>query len=186
MRNTIRAAALVLLLSPCGAWSAQKHAYTLYTPPSGSFTVEIPEGWVPFEAETPRGVATHIIGPSEADGAWRASYHVHYFQKGKPGYVAPREAMKAFRERDKDTDRDVDQITVWRVDQQAAKMFQVREKRMLPSSRLPSEIVSLHHFYMFIPSGRDEYYMIKLSTTEKTFLDYRAEFRRFMKSFRSR
>jgi hypothetical protein len=181
------ALALALLLASAPFASAKsKHAYERYTPPSGSFTAEIPEGWVPFEEESPRGTVTHIIGPAEADGAFHAAYHVHYFEKGKPGWIPPREAMHAFRERDKLSERDVGQMTTWRVDAKPAKMFQVREKRVLPSSRLPSELVALHHFCMFVPAGRHEYYLIKLSTTEKTFLNYRAEFRRFMKSFRTR
>lgn len=177
--------ALALALAAAPA-AAEKRGYVLYTPPSGSFTAEIPEGWIPFEEESPRGTATHIIGPAEADGAWRASYHIHYFEKGKPGFLPSKEALRVFRARDKATDRDVGQMTTWRVDSKPAKMFQVREKRILPAQRLPAERVALHHFYMFVPSGRDEYYLIKLSTTEKSFLNYRTEFRRFMASFRTR
>jgi len=176
--------ALMLLAGPVSA--KPKWAYVRYTPPSGSFTAEIPEGWVPFEEESPRGTATHIIGPAEAQGAWRASYHIHYFEKGKPGFIPSKEAMRVFRKRDKSIDRDVGQMTTWRVDKKPAKMFQVREKRLLPSHKLPAERVALHHFYMFVPAGREEYYLIKLSTTEKNFLNYRAEFRRFMGSFRTR
>ena len=176
--------AAALLAAPASA--REKKIYLPYTPPSGLFSAEIPEGWAASEEETPRGIVTHIVGPSESKGSWHAAYHVHYFEKSKPGFVDSREAMKIFRERDKTTDRDADQMTTWRVDNKPAKMFQVRETRMLPGGRLPAERVSLHHFYMFVPSGRDEYYVIKLSTTEETFLDYRAEFRRFMASFRTR
>ncbi|PCI37659.1 MAG: hypothetical protein COB53_05840 [Elusimicrobia bacterium] len=183
--NKIIAFLILILLAPA-AGAKPKRNYIRYSPPSGSFSVEIPEGWVPFEEESPRGTATHIIGPAEASGAWRASYHVHYFEKGKPGFLPAKAAMRVFRNRDKGIDREVGQMTTWRVDKKPAKMFQVREKRILPANRLPAERVSLHHFYMFLPAGRTEYYVIKLSTTEKTFLNYRAEFRRFMSTFKTR
>ncbi len=60
----------------------------------------------------------------------------------------------------------------------------VREKRDSTFGRLPAERIDLHHFYAVVPDGRDAYFMIKLSVTEKSYLKYRAEFRRFLKSFR--
>ena len=65
-----------------------------------------------------------------------------------------------------------------------ARVFEVREERLVPPDRLPAELVSLHHFYAFVPDGKEDYFLIKLSTTEHDFLDYRRVFRHFIKSFR--
>ncbi|MFH1725655.1 MAG: hypothetical protein ABII00_13685 [Elusimicrobiota bacterium] len=156
--------------------------YVRYSPPSRTFSCEIPSGWTPMEEPTPRGSAVHIVGPQQARGAWRAAYHIHFFEKDKPGFVPSREALKAARRRD--AGRDVTGMSSRRVARRPARVFQVHEKRLLPAGRLPAELVALHHFYVFVPSGSDDYFVIKLSTTEEAFLDYRRELGRFLESFR--
>jgi hypothetical protein len=72
----------------------------------------------------------------------------------------------------------------WRVGRSPGRIFEVREERVLPEGRLPAKPVRLHHFYAFVSSGADEYFMIKLSCAEDDFVEYRNEFRRFLRTFR--
>lgn len=192
MRNFPTLLALLALASPCaargGAYSElaplPQGGLITYTSPSKSFIVDIPRGWESFESETPRGIAAHLIGPKLADGGWRAAYHVHYFEKGAPGFAPLREMLKTERKKNRTMQRQVTPTTTWRVDRKPAKIFEVREQRIAPYGRLPAERLSLHHFYAIVPNGINAYYMIKLSVTEDKYLDYREEFRRFLKSFK--
>jgi len=158
--------------------------YVPFTPRNRTFACEIPEGWTPMTRQNARGWSTHIFGPAEDAGSWRAAYHIHYYEKGRPGFLPLREFLKTERRRDKYTDRDVTPMTAWRVAKKPAKLFQVREKRILPSHTLPSQLKALHHFYLVLPGSGEDYFVVKLTTTEETYLDYRKEFRRFLKSFR--
>lgn len=192
MKNFLAALALLALASPGAAKggpssesaaTAQRGLIT-YISPSKSFIVDIPRGWEGFESASPRGIATHLLGPELADGGWRAAYHVHYFEKGAPGFAPLREMLKIERRKNRTMRRQVTPTTTWRVDRKPAKVFEVREERITRYGRLPAERLPLHHFYAIVPNGTNAYYMIKLSVTENRYLEYREEFRRFLKSFR--
>jgi hypothetical protein len=167
-------------------WSLERKdlGYETYAPQGGGFTCDLPAGWTRFMTKTPRGIAAHAIGPELAGGAVRAAYHIHLFEQGKPGYQPIAEYMKASRQRAKSSNRQSTAPTSWRVNKGPARVFEVREDRMLPVGKLPSQITTLHHFYALVPLGRNDYFVVKLSTTEESYLEYREEFRRLLKTFR--
>ena len=153
-----------------------------YTPPHRSFTCDVPTGWQPFEEETLQGTAVHFLGPAEADGAFRAAVHVHFIQRGWPGFVPIDAAVKRERRSDSQTSRDASPIVFWRAARAQARRFEVSETRQIPRDVLPSHPVQLHHYYVFIPAG-ESYFMIKLSSTRDTYLNYKPEFERLLSTF---
>lgn len=175
---------LLCALSLLG-WAAAAHAAAVpFSSQSAGFSCELASAdWAAFEEQSPRGVSVHFFGPAQARGAYRAAYHVHFFEKDRQGFLPVMEFMKVLREREKLSDRGATPPTVWRVSKRAARVFEAREERLLPTGRLPAELIALHHFYALVPAGGEGYFLIKLSTTEESFLDFRAEFRRFLESF---
>ena len=159
-----------------------KPKHFTYTPPHREFTCEVPTGWQAFQEETLQGSSVHFMGPAEADGAFRAAIHVHYIQRGKPGFVPLETAVKRERRSDSGTSRDVSPIVFWHAAKAQARRFEVNETRQLPRDVMPSRPVELHHYYVFIPAG-DSYFMIKLSSTRETYLNYKADFERLLSSF---
>lgn len=175
-------AALLLLSAP--AARAAKGGPT-FIPPSRSFTCELPgEAWTAFEEEGPRGLSTHILGPEEPDGAFRPALHVHVFDRGRPGFVSWQELLPKLRARDPELGRESTSMVSWRVDGKPARTFEVKEERLLPLDRYPAEWVTLHHFYALIPGAGDNYLLVKLSSTEKSYLNYRETFKRFLRGFK--
>jgi len=186
----MRLAALSLALAAlwaAGPAAAQEGSaqtrYPFFTPPSRLFSCEIPVGWSSFETETLRGKAVHIVGP-RGSGTLRPAYHIHHFDKTKPGFLPGKDALRRELKSDKASGRESSATVSVRAGRNTGKMFEVREERLLPEGRLPAKPARLHHFYAFLASGADEYIMIKLSCPEEDFVAYRQEFRRFLKSFR--
>lgn len=173
---------LSLLLAAGASVAAQEELP--YSPPSRAFSCTLPLGWTAFEAETPAGPVDHLVGP-EGPAGWRPAYHVHVMEKGKPGWRSPRETIKALRRSDDATERSASGLTSWRVARKPARLFEVREERLYPPGRLPQELLRLHHFYAFVPGVGEDYLIVKLTTREEEFLEYRKEFMRFLESLRT-
>jgi hypothetical protein len=175
----MRAAALLLLALPAGA------AVELlpYTPPSRSFSCLVPAGWTAFEQATPLGTAAHIWGP-EGPAGWRPAYHIHVVEKNKPGWRDPRQMLKELRRSDDASDRAPTALSSWRVAHKSARLFEVHERRMTPAGRLPAEALGVHHFYAYVPGVGADYLIVKLTTREDDYLEYRREFMRFLDSLR--
>ena len=162
---------------------ASEQGLIRYSPPSRMFACEIPAAWGSFEQTTPTGRSVHVVGPALKGGTWRAAYHVHYREKGKAGFVSMRQAIKNARHKDATSERESTSATTRRVGKKLAQVFEVREKRMLPTDLLPAALTDLHHFYAVVGAGGEDYIVIKLSVTEAVYLDYRPEFLRFLGSF---
>lgn len=169
----------ILLALPA---SAEEEAFP-YTPPGRSFSCSMPLGWTAFEQPTPAGTVTHIVGPESAAG-WRPAYHVHAFEKGTPAYLEPRAMLKALRRSDNASDREVTGLESWRVARKSARLFEVREQRFSPAGQLPGELLNLHHFYAYVPGVGEDYFIVKLTTRETEYLEFRSEFKRFLESMR--
>lgn len=163
-------------------FATSKPTHYTYTPPHGSFSCEVPVGWQSFEEETMQGTSVHFLGPAEANGAYRAAIHIHLIQQGRPGFVPIDAAVKRERRSDSATSRDASPIVFWHTANAQARRFEVTETRQLPREVMPSHPVQLHHYYVFIPAG-ESYFMLKLSTTQETFLNYKADFERLLSSF---
>ncbi|MFH2201497.1 MAG: hypothetical protein ABIJ96_00130 [Elusimicrobiota bacterium] len=183
--RTILHQAGILAAAPArrdGGAAPAKHVY--FQPPGRSFSADIPAGWDTVEEKTPRSISVHILGPDEAAGAWRAAYHVHFYEKDFQDYLPARDFLKRLHDREGPAKQEATPLRSLRVSGRAARIFEVRESRLLPHGRLPAATVTLHHYYAFIPASSDAYAVVKLSTTEETFLEYRKEYMRFLKSFR--
>lgn len=176
----MRTAALALLLALPS--SAQEEGAP-YTPPSKAFSCVLPMGWTAFEQTAPGGTALHIVGP-ETQAGWRPAYHIHVFEKGKPGWRPGRETLKALRRSEDEADRTVTGMNSWRVARKPARLFEARERRLFPPGRLPAELLDIHHFYAYVPGVGEDYLVVKLTTRESEYLDYRKEFTRFLESLR--
>jgi len=182
------AALLAFMLAAPMAFSQEilpqepKLNHLLYTSPRRIFSCEVPKGWQAFEEEALQGSSAHFLGPAVADGAFRAAINVHFMQKGSPGFITLENAVKRERQSDKDSSRDSSSIIYGRLAGNQSRRFEVTETRQLPREVLPSRPTVLHHYYVFLNAG-DGYFMIKLSTTRETYLDYRPDFERLLSTF---
>lgn len=172
---------LLLLAALFALPSAAAEDLVPYSPPSRSFSCSLPVGWTAFEQATPVGTVAHIVGP-EVTAGWRPAYHVHSVEKDKPGWRKPRQMLKALRRSDDSAKRSSTGLVSWRVGRKSSRIFEVSERRVVPAGRLPSELLGLHHFYAYIPGVGDDYFVVKLTTRESDYLDYRKEFYRFLDS----
>ncbi|MBI3549583.1 MAG: hypothetical protein HY078_11135 [Elusimicrobia bacterium] len=185
MSRNRRELLLVLLLgaAAAAAWS-QEMKYVAFTPARRNFTCEVPPSWPSLEEDTPSGPATHLIGPADANGAWRAAIHVHYMQKGAPGFIPLDDQLKRVRRSDKGTDRESSPLFRWRVGRYPARRFEVVEQRIVARNRLPAQPLHLHHYYAFVPAGGHDYFVVKLSSTRDSYLEYRNAFDHLLNTFR--
>ncbi|MBI5245187.1 MAG: hypothetical protein HY922_16110 [Elusimicrobia bacterium] len=154
--------------------------YVSYMPPSGGFVCDVPNGWSALEESSPHGMSTHFFGPRR--GLIRPAFHVHLLVKEALGFLPFSEALKRARSSSSAAKREVTSQQAWRVCDRPSRMFEARERRLIPPDALPAESAMLHHFYAFVPAGED-YFIVKLTVDEDEFQDYRSEFRRFLKSF---
>jgi len=158
--------------------------YKPYTSTKGTFACDIPvSGWQPFEEETPFGSSAHFLGPVEESGGWRAALHVHFLDKAQAGFVPIDDAVKRERKSDSLAERESGSVRRVRVARASARRFDVTETRLAPPDRLPASSIVIHHFFAFVPAG-DGYFIVKLSTSRDTYLEYRELFDRVLQSFR--
>lgn len=163
---------------------ANASAFKPYTSSRGAFACDMPvSGWAAFEEETPFGSSAHFFGPVEESGNWRAAVHVHFLDKGQPGFVPLDDAVKRERRSDASADRESTPVRRKRVARTSARCFEVTETRLLPVDRLPAAPAVLHHYMAFVPAG-DGYFIIKLTTSRDSYLEYRAQFERVLQTFR--
>ena len=176
----MKGAAFLLLLALPAAAAVE---LLPYTPPSRSFSCLVPSGWTAFEQATPAGTTAHILGP-EGPAGWRPAYHVHVVEKNKPGWQEPHDMLKSLRRADDSSDRAPTALNSWRVARKSARLFEVHERRMNPAGRLPAEALGIHHFYAYVPGVGEDYLIVKLTTREDDYLEFRREFMRFLDSLR--
>ncbi|MHB2026158.1 MAG: hypothetical protein ACYCPQ_05920 [Elusimicrobiota bacterium] len=156
-------------------------AGTPYTPSSGAFSCVLPPGWIPMEEA---GGLIHILGPQSPNGDYRAGIDIQLMRAGDPGFVSYKDELKRLREGFGGGDEvDAAPVKGLKVSGALARFFESNESRFLPDDRLPASRVALHHFTAFIPS-RNDYYLIDLSCTRQTYLDYRGLFMEFLGTFR--
>ncbi|MBI4348441.1 MAG: hypothetical protein HY553_16480 [Elusimicrobia bacterium] len=164
---------------------ARSSNYRPYTSTKGTFACDIPvSGWNPFEEDTPFGSSAHFLGPAEENGTWRAALHVHFVDKGQPGFVPIDDAVKRERRSEPFSEREAaGPVRRVRVSRASARRFEVNETRLAPADRLPAAPFVIHHFFAFVPAG-DGYFIVKLSTSRDTYLRYRELFDRVLQTFR--
>ncbi len=173
--------AAVALLSPAALFAAG----TPYEPASGDFSCLLPPGWTAFEEEG--GALVHILGPQNPAGDYRAGIHIEFMQDGSAGFVSYKKEIDYLRDGGKGESVDSSVVQALRVSGTLARYFESNVTRVLPDGRLPAGETTLHHFTAFVPAPHGQsYYLIDLSSSESTYLNYRGLFMAFLKSFRLR
>lgn len=173
--------AALLLAAPAWAGGAK---LLRWQPDSKLFYCDVPLGWQPFEEEDPAGTAVHILGPDAPGGAYRAGIDVRWVEKGQPGYQTAKKLVDRLRRDDKTTDRHASTVRPMRIAGTLARTFEVTETRRLPPEGLPAVEEPLHQYVAVVPSG-ESYFLITLSSSRETYLDYRQLFVDFLHSFKS-
>jgi hypothetical protein len=164
---------------------APKRPWMPYVPASRLFSGEIPvEGWWPMEEETATGSVFRLLGGDSHSGAIRTVLSVRFYDKDTPGFTPIKQAVEHIRREDKDLKRSVTPVRPVRVGLGLARTFEITETRRVPSDDGPSFEEELHHYVAVIPVG-EAYYLVRLVSSRATYLDYRDDFVRFMKSMRS-
>ncbi|MBI4676885.1 MAG: hypothetical protein HY748_04820 [Elusimicrobia bacterium] len=181
---------LAALLVACEARLARgQDDFGKYSPSSGRFTCELPLDWHAFEEEEPAGFAVHVLGPDDPAGSYRAGIDVHFVDGGRGApagggsSVPAKQAIETLRRSDKLTGRQSTPVKRFAVGKGLARTFEVWETRFVPAELAPSVSQVIHHFVAVIESG-DDYYVIRLSSSEEVYVDLRDVFVRFLKSFR--
>ncbi|MBI3288585.1 MAG: hypothetical protein HYZ74_03600 [Elusimicrobia bacterium] len=156
-----------------------------YIPSSRLFSGEIPsEGWWPMEEETAQGPVFRLLGPDSQSGAFRTVLSVRFYDKDTPGFTAIKPAIELLRRDNAATRRNVTPLRPLRVGLGLARTFEIVEVRRLPADDGPSFEEELHQYVAVIPVG-EAYYLVRLASSRATYLEYRDDFVRFLKSMRA-
>jgi hypothetical protein len=164
---------------------APKSAWIPYVPASRLFSGEIPvEGWWPMEEETATGSVFRLLGGDSQSGSVRTALSVRFYDKDTPGFVPIKQAVDLMRRESKDLSRSISPVRPVRVGLGLARTFEIVETRRMPADDGPAFEEELHHYVAVIPVG-EAYYLVRLISSRATYLEYRDDFVRFMKSLRS-
>ncbi|MEK7234318.1 MAG: hypothetical protein AAB268_10915 [Elusimicrobiota bacterium] len=164
---------------------APKNKWMPYVPSSRLFSGEIPvEGWWPMEEETATGSVFRLLGGDSQSGSVRTVLSVRFYDKDTPGFIPIKKAVDLMRRENKEISRTVSPVRPVRVGLGLARTFEITETRRVPSEDGPSFEEELHHYVAAIPVG-EAYYLVRLVSSRATYLEYRDDFVRFMKSLRS-
>lgn len=164
---------------------APKAKWVPYVPSSRLFSGEIPvEGWWPMEEETATGSVFRLLGGDSQSGSVRTVLSVRFYDKDTPGFMPIKQAVELMRRENKEIGRSVSPVRPVRVSLGLARTFEISETRRVPSDEGPSFEEDLHHYVAVIPVG-EAYYLVRLISSKATYLEYRGDFVRFMKSLRS-
>jgi len=160
-------------------------AGTPYSPSSGDFSCLLPPGWTAFEEEG--GALVHILGPKSPLGDYRAGIDIEFMQDGGAGFVPYKKEIDYLRNGGAGDHVDSTLVQALRISGTLGRYFESNVIRVLPDDRLPAAQTTLHHFTAFVPVPQGQsYYLIDLSSSESTYLNYRGLFMEFLKSFRAR
>ncbi|MEQ1919439.1 MAG: hypothetical protein ABL955_09580 [Elusimicrobiota bacterium] len=114
----------------------------------------------------------------------RTVLSVRFYDKDTPGFTPIKQAVELMRRENKSLQRTVTPVRPVRVGLGLARTFEISETRRVPSDDGPSFDEELHHYVAVIPVG-EAYYLVRLISSRATYLEYRDDFVRFMKSLRS-
>ena len=164
---------------------APKTGWIPYVPASRLFSGEIPaEGWWPMEEETATGSVFRLLGSDSQSGSVRTVLSVRFYDKDTPGFTPIKQAVDLMRKENKQSGRSVTPVRPVRVGLGLARTFEIVETRRVPSDEGPSFEEELHQYVAVIPVG-EAYYLVRLVSSRATYLEYRDDFVRFMKSLRT-
>ena len=153
-------------------------------PPSRLFSCELPaSGWTGFEEEDAQGAVVYILGPEDPAGEFRTAFSLRWFDKDQPGFQDAKKAVAALRKSDPEAKRSAGAVLPMRVGSMLARVFEVQETRLLPLDRLPAREQVLHRYVAVLPQGSG-YYLLTLTSTRDTYLDFRGDWMRCLSTFR--
>lgn len=155
-----------------------------WSPPSNTFVCDLPgPDWHGFEEEEGAGFASHILGPDDRTGTYRAGIDIRWIEKGQPGWMPLKKLIDdRLRRNDPVTGRSATIVRPYRVPAGLARVFEVVETRRLPGDQLPSVDAELHYYYALIPVG-ESYFELKMASTREEYFRYRDVFARFLRTF---
>lgn len=164
---------------------APKKAWIPFIPSSRLFSGEIPsEGWWPMEEETATGSVFRLLGGDSQSGSIRTVLSVRFYDKDTPGFLPIKQAVEIMRKETAETKRSISPVRPVRVGLGLARTFEINETRRVPSDDGPAFEEELHHYVAVIPVG-EAYYLVRLISSRATYLEYRDDFVRFLKSLRT-
>ena len=161
---------------------APKKAWMPFVPASRLFSGEIPvDGWWPMEEETATGSVFRLLGGDSQSGAVRTVLSVRFYDKDTPGFMPIKQSVELMRKENKESKRSISPVRPVRVGLGLARTFEIVETRRVPSDDGPAFEEELHYYVAVIPVG-EAYYLVRLVSSRATYLEYRDDFVRFMKS----
>lgn len=162
-----------------------KSSWLPFTPAARTFIADLPSsGWHVVEEESAVGTVVRVFGPDDPSGQVRATLSIRLIDRDSPSFLPVKRGVDAMRAEDKATSREATPVRPLRVPAGLARTFEVTETRRLPADEGPSTPIELHHYVAVLPQGGEAYFVIRLVTARADYLDYRADFVRFLKSFR--
>lgn len=159
-----------------------KSGWVPFEPGSRLFRAELPsEGWRAFDEDDALGSVVRVFGPDDPSGVLRAELTVRLMDRDAPNFVPAKDAVEAMRR--PGPGREPSPVRPLRIPAGLARIFEVVETRRLPADEGPSAPLEVHQYVAVVPRG-EAYFLIRLVTARASYLDYRDDFVRFLKSFR--
>ncbi len=185
MRNKIWLAVLAVLIPALSVAQVDdaRTGSARYSPPSKTFTCDLPSGWSAFEEQDGFGGAVHFLGPDDRASVYRAGLDIRYSEKGDAGYQPYKQALEEMKRADGVTSRNSTPVRLMRIAGVMVRIFEITETKRLPEDTWPAAPVELHKYVAVYPSG-ESYFTLTLSSTRESYMDYRDLFVGFLKTFR--
>lgn len=175
---------IFLLLARAVAASPEEGGLS-WTPESRLFTAERPSAqWRALEEDGAVGAVARLFGPEDSSGLMRATLSVRLVDRDSPSFLPIKPGVSALRAPDAATSRRASPMRTLRVAAGLARTFEIVETRRLPFDEGPSTPLELHHYVAVIPHVGESYFVVRLVTSRNSYLDFRDDFVRFLKSLR--
>ena len=153
-----------------------------FEPASRLFRADIPpEGWRASEEEDASGFVVRLFIEDSASAAIRGALSVRLVDRDAPGFVPAKQAVEAMRKGGEG--RETSPVNTLRVGAGLARIFEITQTRRLPGEEGPALPEELHQYVAVIPRG-EAYYLVRLVTSRASYLEYRDDFVRFLKSLK--
>ena len=159
-----------------------KSNWVPYEPASRLFRADLPpEGWKPFEEDDALGPVVRVLGPDDPSGALRATLTVRLVDRDSPIFTPVKAAVEAMRRQG--PGRESTAVQPLRIGAGLARIFEITETRRVPPDIGPNSPMELHQYVAVIPRV-EAYFVVRLITARESYLDFRDDFVRFLKSLK--
>ncbi len=176
-----RRAAATAVIPGEAAPEKAKSDWVPYEPASRLFRAELPTvGWRSFEEDDALGSVVRVLGPDDPSGALRATLTVRLVDRDSPMFTPVKVAVEGMRRQG--PDRESTAVQTLRVGAGLARIFEVTEIRRVPDAATSAPL-EIHQYVAVIPRG-EAYFVVRLVTARESYLDFRDDFVRFLKSIK--